>query len=115
MSSTDGGRGARAVSRFWQRRLRPAAERLKARGVGFFPRGPEREAESWYVAGPPAEAPELVEIPLDGCADLLRRHWEEAGLPELAALADELVELARACEIEAEESADVSPFVYVMY
>ena len=44
----------------------------------------------------------------------LRRFWEARDLPELAALAPGLAELAR-CFYEQEQQEDeVSPFIYVM-
>ena len=48
MRSTD----ASAIEVFYERHLLPAAEALRERGVRFFPRGPEPDAESWYEAPP---------------------------------------------------------------
>lgn len=109
MSSTD----ALRLQRFFRKRLVPAAEKLRARGVSFFPLGPESEAETWYE-GPPRE-PKFTTLAVDECEAALRELWQQKDLPELAALAGELMNLAKHLEVQEEESADVSPFVYVMY
>ena len=111
MSSTENPR----LGRFFDRRLVPLAERLRARGTRFFPLGPDPEAESYYV---PANRMEPEFIDLDGpaaCEEALRRLWEEQGIPELAALAEPLIDLARRLEVREEDWGEISPFVYVMY
>lgn len=110
MSSTDEAR----IRRFYRRRLRSTAEQLRQRGVRFFPLGPEPEAETWYVDGS-RDAPEFVELEVEDCEAALRALWEEQELPELAALAGPLLELARKLEVKEEGPGEVSPFVYVMY
>jgi hypothetical protein len=107
MSSTEDERRARA---FFREKLLPAAAALRERGVAFFPLGPD-DADSWFEA-PPAGDPFLT---LGDLETALREHWEAEGLPELAALARSLADLADALEIREQDSADVSPFVYVMY
>lgn len=109
MSSTD----ERRLERFYRTRLVPAAEALRARGVSLFPLGPDDASESWYV-GPPRE-PKFATLEVEACEDALRELWQENDRPELAALAEELMEIARRLEVRDEDSADVSPFVYVMY
>jgi len=111
MSSTEDPR----LGRFFDRRLVPLAERLRARGTRFFPMGPDAEAESFYLPANRVE-PEFIE--LEGpaaCERALRELWEEQKLPELAALAGPLMNLARRLEIREEEWGEISPFVYVMY
>ena len=111
MSSTEETR----LGRFFDKRLAPLAEKLRARGTRFFPMGPDAQADSYYVA-PRRGRPEF--IPLEGpaeCEKALRDLWEEQGMPELAALAESILELARQVEIREEESGEISPFVYVMY
>jgi len=103
-----------ALRRLFRTGLAPAAEALRARGVRFFAPGPEPGRESWYEPGPTGE-PELVELEPDAFEAALRRRWEGEGLPELAGLAAELMRLARQAEIGEQESAEISPFVYVMY
>ncbi|MEO2003489.1 MAG: hypothetical protein ABGY41_05275 [Candidatus Poribacteria bacterium] len=109
MSSTDDLR----LRRFFRKHLLPAAAKLRARGVSFFPLGPEPEAETWYE-GPPTE-PKFTSLNVDECEAALRELWQNQDRPELAELAGELMKLAEHLEIHEEESADVSPFVYVMY
>ena len=110
MRSTDEAR----LRRFYRRRLRPAAEELRARGVGFFPLGPEPEASSWYEEGPSGE-PEFVELEPEDLERALREHWGREGLSELVALVGPLAELAKKLETPREDPGDVSPFIYVMY
>jgi hypothetical protein len=109
MNSTDD----RSIRRFFAERLVPAAEALRARGVRFFPLGPEPEAESWYE-GPPRDA-DFVTLAETDIETALRARWEAQGLPEIAALAAPLLELAASLEVHEEQTPDISPFVYVMY
>lgn len=110
MSSTD----EKRIRRFYRQHLVPAAEQLRARGVSFFPLGPEPGQGTWYASAPTDE-PEFTEVEADQCERELRESWEAQGLPELAALAVRLMELAGELEMDEEQSAEVSPFVYVMY
>ena len=110
MSSTED-----RLGRFFDKRLAPLAEKLRARGTRFFPMGPDAQAASYYVA-PRRGRPEFIQ--LDGpedCEAALRALWEGQGMPELAALAGPLLELARQIEIREDEMGEISPFVYVMY
>jgi hypothetical protein len=108
MSSTD---DERRVQRFFDERIAPAAARLRARGVAFFPLGPEPGAASWY-SGPP-EGPDFQPLQPADLAAALRAQWSD--VPELEALADPLVLLARSLEVQDEDDGEISPFVYVMY
>ena len=108
MSSTDDLR----LRRFFRRRLVPVAKKLRSRGVSFFPLDQEPEAETWYE-GPPM-GPKFTSLDVDECEAALRAFWQERELPELAELAGELIALATHLEVQEEESAEVSPFVYVM-
>jgi len=109
MRSTDANR----LRRFFRKRLVPAAEALRARGVSFFPLGPEPEPDSWYT-GPPTE-PKFTSLNVDECEAALHELWQGQDLPELAELASEMMNLAKHLEVQEEESEDISPFVYVMY
>ena len=109
MSSTDESR----LRRFFQKRLIPVADKLRARSFRFFPLAPEPDMDTWYE-GPPSE-PKFTSLDVDECEAALRDTWANQDLPELVELAGELMDLARQLEIHEEESADVSPFVYVMY
>jgi len=100
------------VARLWERGILPAARRLAARGVGFFPMGPTEEP-SWYAeppSGPDFFAREPEELARD-----LEQLWRQQDLPELAELAGRLAELANEYEIRQQGPEEVSPFVYVMY
>ena len=113
MSSTDDAR----LDKFFDKRIVPAATRLRERGVRFFPLGPETEAETWYL-GPPVAEPEFVEFEERDCAAALRARWERQELPELVQLVEPLLELAGRLTPPPEASDDaasLSPFVYVMY
>jgi hypothetical protein len=110
MSSTDEAK----LRRFYRDELCAAADALSARGVRFFPLGPEPERETWYERVPPG-LPELISFEPDEAERLVREQWEREGLPELARLARRLFALAHGLELSEEQSADVSPFVYVMY
>jgi len=108
MSSTD---DEQRVRRFFDERIAPAAERLRARGVSFFPLGPTPGDATWY-SGPPA-GPDFQELQPEDLAAALRARWSD--VPELAELAAPLVALARSLEVKDADDAEVSPFVYVMY
>ena len=108
MSST---RDEQRTRRFFEERIAPAAERLRARGVRFFPLGPTPEQASWYK-GPPGGA-DFFALESSALEAALRARWEDS--PELAELAPRLVELARALDIQDEGPGEISPFVYVMY
>ncbi len=109
MSSTEA-----RLKAFFERRLAPAAEELRRRGVSFFASGPEPETESWYLRVA-ADEPEFVEFDEQELAATLEQMWTDQELPELAELAGALVELSAELEPAEEDSADVSPFIYVMY
>jgi hypothetical protein len=100
------------LRRFYLEQLVPAAERLRKRGVTLFPLGAD-DAPSWY-ADPPSY-PELTAIEPASFGEDLKLLWQSKNLPELAELAVALGSLAGELEIVAEQSEDVSPFVYVMF
>jgi len=105
----------RRLGRFFDKRLVPLAERLRASDTRFFPLGPDAEAESYYL---PASRGEPKFIELEGpaaCEKALREIWEGQRMPELAALAEPLMALAQRLEIREDEWGEISPFVYVMY
>jgi len=110
MSSTD----SRKLRRWFAKALVPVAKQLRARGVSFFVLAPCPEADSWYEDGVGRE-PDFAEVEAQDCEHLLREMWEQQGLPELAALAADLMALARDLQTEDEQAADVSPSLYVMY
>lgn len=110
MSSTDDGRLAAS---FFGELLVPAAERLRQRGIVFFPLGPVFEEPSWWE-GPPS-GPDFVPLDTGSIESRLRDLWRSEGLPELDELVQPLMELAEKLEVRDLEDSEVSPFVYVMY
>lgn len=109
MSSTDEDK----LRSFFREKLAPAASKLRERGVELFPTGPDPDAESWWEPGPTED--EFVELTPEEIGAALSARWRAAGLPELVALAEPLMELAQELEITEQPSSEVSPFVYVMY
>ena len=109
MSSTDDER----LRRFYVERLEPAARRLRERGIEFFPLGPDTAAPTYYAPAP--TGPDFATLEEEDCGPVLREMWRAQGLPEIAELADEMMTLAQELEVVGEETADISPFVYVMY
>lgn len=101
------------VRAFWWEKLVPAAERLRARGIEFFPLGPDASAQSYYVPSDGAEALQRLEPSRHGAA--LRERWEGEGLTEMVALAEPLLVLASELKPNYESSGDVSPLIYVMF
>jgi hypothetical protein len=110
MSSTDDAR----LLRFFRDRIVPAAEQLRERGCSFFAQGPDPEASTWWESGS-EEEPALIEFDAADAARILNARWMSDGVPELAALAVPLLELAEELRATQEESGEVSPYVYVMY
>jgi len=109
MNSTDEER----LTSYWEQEICRVADSLRARGVTFFAMGPTA-ADSWYTAVP-ADLPEFVEVEAETAERDLRAMWEAQGLPELAGLAEGLMRLASELQQDEEQSAELSPFVYVMY
>lgn len=109
MSSTD----ERQIAQLFEKGLVPAAQKLRERGVRFFPLGPEPEKASWYVD--PPSGPDFFELEPEQCGEKLRSLWQAQQLPELVALVDPLIELSSRLDVAEEQTPDISPFVYVMY
>jgi hypothetical protein len=116
MGSIDrpGGDDARArLAAFFERELVPAARALRERGVSFFPAGADPAAPTYWRRRDDA-GDYLDTLDPEETADRLRVLW--ADHPELLALVDPLLELARAMEREAgEQGPELSPYVYAMY
>ena len=98
---------------FFTEQLAPAAERLREQGIAPFPLGPEPEAETWYVV-PVPDQPEFITVERDTLEETLRTAWEGT-LPELAALAAPLVDLAQRLGLDREDPAELSPYLYKMF
>lgn len=113
MSSTD--RAAeRRLKRFFEQRITPAAERLRRKGTHFFATRPDPSAKSYYEKHERADSP-FVEIEFENCESLAAQMWQRQGYPELVELCGPLFALASQLTPPEEESADVSPFIYVMF
>ena len=94
--------------------ITPVAEQLRARGVIFFARVPSGNDETWWQA--PEGSIEPCDLSRVDIGDRLRELWVREGLPELAALSSRLIDIARTvAAAEPEASAEVSPFIYVMF
>jgi hypothetical protein len=102
------------LRRFYRLRLAATAEVLRARGVSFFPLGPAPGASTYYKerSGPAAL---ITDQDAQNIETRLQELWSRQGLGELAALAPELVSLAKQLAEAGEESGDVSPYLYVMF
>jgi hypothetical protein len=113
-------RDERALKRFFDERLIPAADRLKADGVELLDTKLDPAAQSYYrkrrlttmrpvdFRWGGAHAPAQLE------ADL-RHLWSDSEIPALAALAAEVARLALALRRDDDQAADVADFIYVMY
>jgi hypothetical protein len=101
---------------FYRERLLPLAEIAAARGIEFFPPGPDPDRESYYVDRND-NGVYVHTIDSDKLVDELKSMWTDDKFPELKEIADELVELANKMrEAEKVESSDeVSPFIYAMF
>jgi hypothetical protein len=115
MSSTDRDKLQTEQARaFFIEKLVPAAEKLRARGVRFFAATPEQgEEESWYIAC--NAVPDLEELDPKQHASWLKKYWMGQNTPELAELAEPLVQLARTQRPDEKASGEVSPLIYVMF
>lgn len=118
MSSTD--KNHDVIDRFFDGELMPAAQRLRASDPGVFLTKPDPAAQSYYIKRTKGTMSK-ADFEVAGCADgaeLARRlaaHWNACGCQSLAPLAPSLGKIADAVRVEEHDSADVSPFVYVMF
>ncbi len=121
MSSTDRDEAARrALESFFDERLTPLSMKLREQGVTLFAPGPDPTRESYFVTRhQPAMTREEFEAPscedFDDFARRLEAMWKSRGREDLAELSGDLARLARLAYTLDEESAEVSPFVYVMF
>jgi hypothetical protein len=104
------------LRRVFRRRVVPAGERLRRRGVAPLATGPRQDAASWFVAREP-RPPVFVELgPVEEELRRLGRHWDGAGLPELTTLIRPLTGLSRRLTPPDDGvDADVSYLIYPMY
>jgi hypothetical protein len=111
MGSTETDRG---LLEFFEQRLTPLAKRLRERGVSYFARTPDPREETYYVRRDDA-SDYVFNYDSHDAAAQLRDRWAGQGLPELADLTPELVELLAARRERADRWEDVSPFIYAMF
>jgi hypothetical protein len=108
----DAERDAR-LREFFEARIVPAAERLRERGVSFFPLGPDPARQSYYARRAEATT-RIAEFEAESAAAELRALWGEH--PELLSLIDPLLELAAELrQRDQDRGAEVSPFIYAMF
>jgi hypothetical protein len=111
MSSTDDTQAR--LEAFFTTQLVPAAQSLRARGVEFFPLGPDAGAPTYWRRREDA-GDYLDSVDPAATAARLRELWTEH--PELVALVEPLLELAGTLARPADEqSPELSPFIYAMY
>ena len=98
---------------FYHDWLMSLAESARSRGVEFFPLGPDRAAESYYIER--TDGGNYVhEISADLTSEL-RALWAGGEFAEMAELAAPIVTLAEAIKESEETTEDVSPFIYAMF
>ena len=127
MSSTDGREGRppaaadettaeAAAARLFDEVFVPLAEQLREHGVSPADVMARRTAESFYEPVPAFTRADF-DIPAGGGSEALRaallRQWRNE--PELHALAEHVARLSGEIGVEREQSAEVSPFLYVMF
>ncbi len=100
--------------------IAPESARCIAAGEAPFPSKPDPAVESYYVKRPQvAMTREDFTAPSsEGFDDFERRlaaHWTRLGRGALAAAAPRFAAAAREAYALGDDSAEVSPFVYVMF
>jgi hypothetical protein len=102
------------LRRFYANELIAVAEKLRSSGYEGISLGRDENVGTWYV-DVDAESAVFIEVEVEQVTARLRGIWEGEDLQELAALSASLVEVARDLRTDEDESADISPFMYVMY
>lgn len=101
------------LRRFHRERIESAAKKLRARGMEFFPLGADATCDSYFEE--PPTGPDFISLDESEVGPALKDLWRSQNLPELLDLVDDMMELARELSPEEAGTADISPFVYVMY
>lgn len=99
---------------FFREFLMPIAAAAKARGIEYFPRHLDWNADTYYKERPSGES-YIHEIDAEDLAGELRSLWSDDAIEELAALSERIEELASGLREFGSQSDDVSPFVYAMF
>ncbi|MCU0609736.1 MAG: hypothetical protein MUF22_08235 [Chitinispirillaceae bacterium] len=107
MNSTD----VDPVALFFAEEIIPAVRKLNARRVEFVEISLEDDSASWYR--PFTAQPCLERLDGKALAVRLQELWHD--VPELVALTTKLAQLAETQKARVEQSAEVSPFIYVMF
>jgi len=107
----------RLLGAFFEQRLLPLAERLRAGGQPLFPLGPEPGAGSYYLAAAPGalDRPDFERGPACSVAEFgaaLAWLWRDDA--ELLALLPELLALMPQLAVAPDAPAELSAFLYAM-
>jgi hypothetical protein len=109
------------TTEFFDEVIVPLAERARAEGISYFPRGPEPELETYFVEPsrkvmtPTDFELRAVESPEVFISELAAL-WRQEGHEELTEMAPRLAELAlKIPQPDEAEQEDLSPFMYVMF
>lgn len=100
---------------FYHERLLPLAAAMKARDIEIFPLAPDENSQSYFTERG-GDGNYVHEIDSQNLNAELKELWSRDGhLPELSALAEEIIALANNLEEKAEKTEEVSPFIYAMF
>jgi hypothetical protein len=110
MSSTED--AAARLGRLFDGLILSGAKSMRLRGIMPLSTGPDPELRSYYVERG-AGTSYIREFDPTRFAHELRAFWRDD--PELAALADELADVARELGSSGSEDGEVSPLIYAMY
>lgn len=118
MSSTSQDEKERLARDFYARNLLPLSR--PGRAATYFPMGPDPALASYYTRRAKSRwtAADFTAQSVDKPADLgaaLAALWQQAGNPELAALAGGLGTLAAAMYDVDSQTDSITPFMYVMF
>jgi hypothetical protein len=102
---------AEELRRFFHDRIVPAAMALRERGVELFALAPDRAQRSYWHDRPRGEG-YVFRIGED-LAGELHAMWRDQ--PELQALAADLAGMSAVTSERAEQTTDVSSFIYAMF
>ena len=122
MSSTDEDRARALAGALFDEVIVPLAEARKAAGKqGYFPRGPEQGASTYFEV-PVHRLMQAADFDFpgggtaEGLIDALAASWTAEGDLGLAAMAPRLLEIAAALKVKEGEADDsVSPLIYTMF